>query len=217
MIQTVRGLLRKLSNKQRVEFTSSPEYWDLRYKLNGNSGAGSYGRLAEFKAEVVNRFVSERNVRSVIEFGCGDGNQLSLAKYRNYIGVDVSATIIAACNNRFSGDAAKRFIQSDDYRGEKAELALSLDVIYHLIEDDVFEKYMADLFNSAERYVIAYSSNYDDENENCAHVKHRCFTAWVDSNAPDFKLIEKIPNRYPFKSLNQKHTSFADFFVFKRR
>ena len=53
-------------------------YWENRYKNNGNSGAGSYGRLAEFKADVINNFIAENKITSVIEFGCGDGNQLSL-------------------------------------------------------------------------------------------------------------------------------------------
>lgn len=209
--------VRKRTHNPNVQFTSSPEYWDLRYKRNGSSGAGSYGRLAEFKAEVINDFVGARGVRSVIEFGCGDGNQLSLANYKDYIGVDVSATIIEKCNAKFRGDAAKRFILSDDYDGEKAELALSLDVIYHLVEDDVFEGYMASLFNSAERYVIVYSSNCDRNKHKSAHVRHRRFTAFVEANLPQFELIEAMPNRYPYSIFNRRNTSFADFFIFERK
>lgn len=37
-----------------------------------NSGAGSYGRLADFKAEIINQFVTENDVREVVEWGCGD-------------------------------------------------------------------------------------------------------------------------------------------------
>jgi hypothetical protein len=42
---------------------------------------GSYGKFAAFKAEVLNAFVQEMRVDTVIEFGCGDGNQLTLARY----------------------------------------------------------------------------------------------------------------------------------------
>jgi len=41
-------------------------YWENRYKNNGNSGAGSYGRLAEFKAEIINKFIADKNINSVI-------------------------------------------------------------------------------------------------------------------------------------------------------
>ncbi|MGB6192692.1 MAG: hypothetical protein WBF42_09515, partial [Terracidiphilus sp.] len=47
----------------RVE--SSAEYWEQRYKAGGNSGVGSYSRLAEFKAEFLNRFVEEHQIATV--------------------------------------------------------------------------------------------------------------------------------------------------------
>src|SRR5437899_4317923 len=55
-----------------------------------NSGLGSYDKLAEFKAEVLNGFVKENTIKSVIEYGCGDGNQLKFAEYPSYLGFDVS-------------------------------------------------------------------------------------------------------------------------------
>jgi hypothetical protein len=33
--------------------------------------------------------VAERRIRSVIEFGCGDGNQLGLMRYPSYLGLDI--------------------------------------------------------------------------------------------------------------------------------
>ena len=88
----------------------------------------------------------------MIEFGCGDGNQLSLAEYPSYIGLDVSRTAIGLCQRRFSGDPAKSFFLYDgtcftDRAGVfAADLALSLDVVYHLTEDAVFETYLRHLF-----------------------------------------------------------------------
>lgn len=40
---------------------------------------------------------------------------------------------------------------------------MSLDVIYHLIEDEIYNKYMNNLFMAAEKYVFIYSSNFTDE------------------------------------------------------
>jgi protein O-GlcNAc transferase len=59
---------------------------EKRYEMNGNSGAGSYGRLANFKAEVINEFVKIRLVKTVIELGMGDGNQLQLSECPYYNG-----------------------------------------------------------------------------------------------------------------------------------
>jgi hypothetical protein len=62
---------------RRRAFPGSGSFWENRYRTGGTSGSGSYGRLAEFKAEILNEFVRERGVSSIIEFGCGDGAQLS--------------------------------------------------------------------------------------------------------------------------------------------
>src|SRR5580704_5652224 len=80
-----------LVRKPALVFQSSDQYWNDRYRNGGNSGPGSYNRLAYFKAEVLNQFIRDRGVEKVIEFGCGDGAQLRLAEYPSYIGVDVSS------------------------------------------------------------------------------------------------------------------------------
>src|SRR5579864_6395854 len=78
----------------RPRFPGSQTYWDQRYAEGGTSGSGSYGEQAAFKAEILNGFVARHGIQSVIEFGCGDGNQLSLASYPSYVGLDVSRTAI---------------------------------------------------------------------------------------------------------------------------
>jgi SAM-dependent methyltransferase len=85
-----------------ILFPGSKRYWENRYCQGGNSGAGSYGELAEFKAETLNKFVAENNIHSVIEFGCGDGNQLMLANYPYYTCVDVSPKAIEICRELFN-------------------------------------------------------------------------------------------------------------------
>jgi SAM-dependent methyltransferase len=202
-------------SKSSLSFSSSEDYWEQRYASGGHSGAGSYRKFAQFKANVLNRFVSENAIRTVIEFGCGDGNQLLLAKYPKYLGVDVSPTAVELCRNLFASDDNKDFRVLSDYAHESAELALSLDVIYHLVEDEVFAEYMHTLFSSAERYVIIYASNFDDPDQKSGpHVRHRRFTRWVESHLPDWKLCQHIPNKYPYRG-DYRKGSFADFYVYE--
>ena len=114
----------------------------------------------------------------------------------------------------FAADATKRFLRSDSVPpGLKADLALSLDVIYHLVEDHVFDAYMRRLFESARRFVIIYSSNADQETP-AEHVRHRQFTRWVEHNRPGWHLHSYHKNSYPFDSQNIEQTSFADFYVY---
>ena len=76
-------------------------YWERRYADGQDSGYGSRDQLARFKASFLNAFVARNGIRSVIEFGCGDGTQLSLADYPSYLGLDVSPTAVRLCASRF--------------------------------------------------------------------------------------------------------------------
>ncbi len=219
--QRVIGFLkRKLFGRKivRDNFVGSKTYWEDRYKANQSSGAGSYGRLAEFKAEFLNQFVIENAIDEVTELGCGDGNQLSLATYKNYIGIDVSQKAIQICRERFNNDNTKSFFLIEpglDYSALKAELVLSLDVLYHLIEDDVFEDYIKKLFELSTKYVIIYSSNFNKEID--VHVKSRKFSEWISDNVSQhWKLSRHVQNKYPYQSNNRNNTSMSDFYVYKK-
>jgi hypothetical protein len=54
-------------------FRTSSDYWERRYRKGGNSGAGGYRNLTEFRARVVNDFVSRNRIQTVIEHESGDG------------------------------------------------------------------------------------------------------------------------------------------------
>ena len=197
-------------------FPGSAAYWEKRYLAGGNSGAGSYALFAEFKADVLNGFVAAHHVQTVIDFGCGDGNQLKLAKYPSYLGLDVSSTAVSQCRELFKSDAGKSFRLMGEYKGETADLALSLDVIYHLVENEVFERYMRTVFEASGRYVIIYASDSDDnQGYEGTHVRHRKFTRWIQENLPDWKLMEHLPNRYPYRGDHLKG-SFAEFFIYEK-
>jgi hypothetical protein len=204
-----------IAARKQDDFASG-DYWEQRYQTRGNSGAGSYNRLAYYKAERLNAFVAEHQIKSVIEFGSGDGAQLRLAEYPSYIGVDISQTAIDLTREAFAGDKTKMFLHSSEMRPDhRAELALSLDVVYHLIEDSVFTSYLQQMFDCATRYCIIYSSDTDQLSD-AVHVKHRKFTSWVAANRPDFKLIDIEKNRYPWNVGDPDNTSFADFFFFEK-
>jgi SAM-dependent methyltransferase len=214
-------LRQKASKKVFEKYTnfSSGQYWEKRYREGGTSGYGSYGRLAEFKAQIINKFIEDEEIERIIEFGCGDGNQLSLIRIKNYVGVDVSPTIIKKCKINFKGNPHKSFYTNDEFRALslKADLALSLDVIFHLIEDDIFESYMNMLFNASERFCIIYASNTKNKFDPAIHVRHRRFTDWVTENIKNWRLSQVIYNKYPHDgSVNPKDFSFSDFYFYER-
>lgn len=84
-------------------------------------------------------------------------------------------------------------------------MVLSLDVIYHLIEDNNYYEYMKNLFFFSKKYVIIYSTN-NNNNWLSEHCKNRIFMNDISNN---FKLINKIDN--PLKGENTQ----SDFYFFK--
>jgi hypothetical protein len=212
----IRAFIRSRRDRARLiqGFRGSQDYWEQRYASGGSSGVGSYDELAAFKADFLNQFVNEQSIASVIEFGCGDGNQLSLSNYPRYIGLDVSRTALERCQKLFRGDPSKSFFLYDpdafvNHGALGADLVLSLDVIYHLVEDRVFTAYITHLFEAASRYVIIYASN-EERQQPDPHVRHRRFTDHVERHVDGWTLAKTVVN--PHKG----HDSPSDFYVYSR-
>jgi cyclopropane fatty-acyl-phospholipid synthase-like methyltransferase len=218
---TIRELVRPLPGvrqmsllRQRIAFGDSAHFWEANYAQGRTSGSGSYGALAEGKRRFLNNLVRERGISSVIEFGCGDGNQLSMAEYPSYIGLDVSRTAIGLCQRRFAADATKSFFLYDgtcftDRAGIfTADLAISLDVVYHLTEDAIFEIYLRHLFAAGQQLVVVYSTDAEISGT-APHVRHRRFTPWVEANVPGWRLAQVTAGPGTERAR-------ADFFVYVR-
>ena len=197
----------------------SKKYWNNRYIKGGNSGAGSYNNLAQFKGDVINNFIGKNKIKSIVDYGVGDGNQLKLINTEKliYTGIDVSEFIISKCKEEFKNDKTKTFIHTDNIDNKlKADLVLSCDVIYHLIEEHVYKEYMENLFSMSKKYVIIYAKNEDINHS--IHVKFRKFSNYIESNLPEWQLIKHIPNKFQQLKLgeNNDNTSPSDFYIYKK-
>ncbi len=211
-----------VSIMQRLRFRHSAIYWEKRYAKAGTSGLGSYNELAKMKADIVNSFVRDKNVSSLVELGCVIGNQLEIANYPRYTGLDVSRTAVERCQKKFTTDPTKKFfvVRPDDFFGKNVEFhadcALSLDVIYHLVEDATFECYMENLFALAGRFIIIYSSNVDDnETLQMPHVRHRRFSDWIECHRPDWSLVKTVRNPFA-ETKDVENMSSADFYFYRK-
>jgi len=200
-----------ISALRRLRYPGAGAYWEKRYARGGDSGPGSAGRLAAYKAETVNRFVRERGVGSVVEFGCGDGRQLRLADYPAYAGLDISESAVERCRSLFAGDLSKRF---ETYRPEdfdpldfQADMALSMEVIFHLTEEDTYNLYMRHLFAAARHWVVIFSSDRaDTKNVLFPHFRQRRFS---DDIPPGWSLRERLPNPH-------SDISISEFFFYEK-
>ena len=193
-------------------FRGSATHWQRHYDHGGDSGPGSYGESASYKAELINRVVGEYGIRSIIELGCGDGNQLTYLDIDQYIGLDVSKVAIQRCIARHGSNARRSFIWYDqDYfhdplRVVSADCAMSLDVIFHLVEDDVFVRYVQNLFQCGRRFVIIYGLDEEQTLPGHVSVRFRKYSDYIAANMPEFRVALHVG----------KNGNFGDFYLYER-
>jgi len=123
----------------------------------------------------------------------------------------VSATIVERCNKLFAKDTSKSFVKyvpgDTDVAPYRSELALSLDVIYHVAEDWAYEQYLLDLFSMASKFVIIYGIDNDGDKRRI-DWKSRKFSKWIEHNKPGWELIAMEKQPYP-------NDSDADFYMWR--
>ena len=210
-----RAVLKKRSASPRTSFDYRT-YWEERYKRKGTSGLGSYGKLAEFKAEVVNRIVREHGITTVVEYGCGDGNNLRYMEYRSYVGLDVAPTAVETCRAAFKDDPTKSFAVYEPAHSADppavGDLVVCLDVLYHIIPDEDFHATLRDVFASARHYVVLFTSIDAFEREPYlpgSHVRHRDTLALL-RQFPEFEIENIVEQKYP-------EISSAHFVILRRK
>jgi len=210
--------LAEKDNKYNMYKNSSVcKFWEKHYQKGGESGRSSTLHFGEFKIEIINNFIKQYNIESLIDYGCGDGVLISHFNVKKYVGLDISDFIVNQCKEMFKYDNSKQFYTyKDDYNNIKYNLSLSLDVICHLKEDNIYKQYLDDLFNSSSKYIIIYSSNHNDlipaNKTNSSSSFHRNFTKDIEEFYPNCKLIKTIPQKYPS---NKVLTKF-DYYIYEK-
>lgn len=156
------------------------QWWERWYAAGGDSGPGSRGAAAQWKADAVNAFVLRHQIKTLFEMGCGDGGQAALLSVPSYVGYDPSATAVRRARERVQTDQFNQFRWFTDRPNmgprvdwnQRAELGLSMDVLYHLFDDQEREDYIATLFAVATRFVLIYTTR-DSSHDYPGHVWHR--------------------------------------------
>jgi protein O-GlcNAc transferase len=176
----------------------SDRYWENRYKNKGTSGDGSYGDKAEFKGQFLSQFIKDptHSIKTIIDYGVGDGNQLKYIDTtgKKYLGLDVSATAVQKCRELYKNDHSKTFMEVKAFSwSAPADLAISSDVIFHLVDDTVYQQYMKNLFAMSSKYVIIHA--VDNDHKQAVHVLFRKFTPYVAQHFPEWTLISFTRNQ----------------------
>lgn len=163
------------------------EYWDSRYSKGDTSGIGSRGEHAKWKAHYVNDVIKAFPISTVVELGHGDGYMLDLYEgYKSYDGYDISKVARENVRERFKSNQ-RVTIHNSIGSLSKRDLAISIDVLYHITDREDWKSYLLSLFTLGS-YVLIYSQDNDDKGAD--HVYNRVFTDWVEDNIESHSLIE---------------------------
>lgn len=202
----LRAGIRELIPFYSKRFVNSKLYWKDRYKFGGNSGKGSRGKIAQEKAEYMNSFCRRNNIETIVEFGCGDGVCASMLDAARYIGFDISDTALKFARDRCPDENRFRFFNSMGLMSDEINkivlenrlpgklVNLSMDVIFHLVEDDVFKNYLDIIAGAPGDFVVIRSSDIDGAPK--GHYRARAYSKILTGNY-GLKLLES-------------HTSQAD-------
>lgn len=197
-------------------------YWEKRYSTGGNSGAGSYGEHAAYKASVVNRLIEQHGIHSILELGCGDGNQLGLLEAERYVGVDISRAAVDRCRNAYAHDHSKQFMiyaPREHLDLGMFDMTLSLEVLMHVIDEADYVATVEKLFAHSSNLVVILAPLFPLlKYERGSHERHRELMPYLRND--DFELVEQII--HPSVTLEQRREGeigqmSSDFVVLRRK
>lgn len=166
-------------------------YWERRYRRGGDSGDASRGRQAKAKAKWINTLILRENITSVLDIGCGDGSQLALLDLDDvdYLGTDVSATAIRQCLQQWPKRQFARVDPGQSYIVQ-ADLAMSIDVMFHLPDNNNYIRHLEHLFTPTRWFVAIRSTDYEDA-QHGHHLRRRRFTPDVAAYYPEWEPVEQ--------------------------
>lgn len=179
--------------RTRVRGFDAAAYWHRRYADGRTSGAGSEGTAAVAKAKMIDEVITGYGFTSVIDWGVGDGVVLGhLRSQVPYLGIDVAPVAVELLQARYGPEhPTRRFGLLREGAHQVRDLALSLDVLFHLVDDSTYQVYLASLFGSARAAVLIHANDHDG-GRTARHVlwRHwtpdvaRLFPDWVPALAP---------------------------------
>lgn len=145
-------------------------YWNSRYKNDGNSGYGSYDQQLTKKLGWIKGL---DGVKSISEYGCGDfhfgGALTKLFPESTYTGLDVSDFIVETNRQKWPEYAFK----TSDRDLPPADLVLCVDVLFHVIDDREVEVILNRLEKAWTKYLVITAYERNEEKTN--HVRIRAF------------------------------------------
>jgi len=140
--------------------------------------------------------INKYDLKSISDVGCGECTLLPyLQGIRKYYGYDISPAVLSKVSKNAQDGFSKEFILlTNNTKIVSSDLVLSLEVIFHQVNDDEYLDYMRKLVNSNGEYLLILTMNEGILKTNHIknrHIKYRDISKFMDST--NYSLVEKFP------------------------
>jgi len=180
-------------------------YWDRRYLSGASSGGGSVGRTRDWKWGLIDEHV-EISGKSVLDVGCGDLSFWENRDCKRYTGLDFSDVVIEK-NLLRRPDWSFRCTDASEPADLSTQIVLCLDVLFHVLEDPVYEGILRNLSRWTEEKLFIYTwwrSPFREKDSD----------GWYQYYRP---LMESVSLLKPLALVGEyKYTPVGAMYVFKR-
>lgn len=159
------------------------EIYDTGMWGGGSGGGSALTRSVAMYTGFLEAFIRQKNVRSVVDVGCGDWQ---FSRYLNldgvdYLGLDAAQSVVEA-NAAVYGRPGVRFECVDATRGiPQCDLVISKDVLQHLSNNTV-EAILASISTNSRHAIV--TNDYSPENVDCSNGDTRP----LDITRPPFSI-----------------------------
>ncbi len=136
----------------------------------GGSGGGSSVDATKSFILFLQEFLNQKDIKSVIDFGCGDWNSTHLINWKsiNYIGLDVVGSVILDNQKKYKSENInfKEISGKEDVSKFSADLLIVKDVLMHWCNEDIIEFINAAIPNYKYIILIDISVNANSNRPN---------------------------------------------------
>lgn len=187
-------------------------YWEQRYKNGGNSGEGSRGKHREWKWSILNKYIN--GIDNIVDVGCGDLAFMEGIDAINYTGIDISQTMVAR-NTKIKPEW-NFILSSADIKidGVKGDVVFCHDMLFHIMDDDIYEKILENLIAYSNEYISIFTWNKNPLRKWFRSVEHDSYQFYRDFN----KYIPMFENAgfELIANCKSETSTFGSMYIFKK-
>lgn len=171
-------------------------FWNRQYTEGRGSGPGSKGEMLQYKIDFLNKFIDKHSIKTMTDFGCGDGKLMSKLKIEDdkYMGIDISEKAIDLCKifRPKSHFKCCPFPELNTIGAFVRDISICIDVLFHIIDIEELKLALTQIFDLSERYVVLYTMNTPRDRDR-EHVKSRCISEIIENLNIKYNNLHKYP------------------------